>query len=191
MFAYLNRSSLVFDPQPFENDPCWFTQQDWSQFYPSAAEPNMREPRGNDHAGCHVTRRSHTGIRLFLQRAPVIWYSIHQNTVEASTFGSEFISMKTALAQVQSLCYKLQMMGIPINGQTSSVYMDNQSVFKNATSPEYVLKKKHNSSAYCWTREAQAPSNRVQFAWELSDTNILNKLMPGPRLRKLVRMILY
>jgi hypothetical protein len=88
VFAYLkayDRSSLVFDPRPFENDPSRFTQPDWSEFYPGAAEaipPNMPEPRGNegevtcyvdaDHAGCRVTRRSHTGILLFLQRAPVI-----------------------------------------------------------------------------------------------------------------------
>jgi hypothetical protein len=69
------------------------------------------------------------------------------NTVEASTFGSQFIAMKTAIEQVESLRYKLRMMGVPINGPTS-VYTDNQSVFKNATSPQSVIKKRYNLIAY-------------------------------------------
>jgi hypothetical protein len=122
----------------------------------------------------------------------VIWYSKRQNTVEASTFGSEFIAMKTAIEQVESLRYKLWKMGIPISGPTS-VYTDNQSVFKNATSPESVLKKKNNLIAYHRTREDQA-SKTVQVTWEPGDTNmldILTKVMPGPRMRTLVRMILH
>jgi hypothetical protein len=122
----------------------------------------------------------------------VLWYSKRQNTVEASTFGSEFIALKTAIEQVESLRYKLRMMGIPICGPTS-VYTDNQSVFKNSTSPESVLKKKHNSIAYHRSREAQA-SKTVEIAWEPGDTNmsdILTKLLAGPRLRTLVRMFLH
>jgi hypothetical protein len=47
--------------------------------------------------------------------------------------------------------------------------------------------------AYHRTREAQA-AKTVQVAWEPGDTNmsdILTKLMPGPRLRTLVRMTLH
>jgi hypothetical protein len=122
----------------------------------------------------------------------VIRYSKRQNTVEASTFGSEFTAIKTAIKQVELLRYKLRMMGIPINGP-SSVYTDDQPVFKNATSPESVLKKKQNLIAYHRTREAQA-SRTDQVALEPIDTNmsdILTKMMPGPRLRTLVRMIIY
>ena len=49
-----------------------------------------------DHAGNKVTRRSHTGILIFCNLAPIIWYSKRQNTVETSTFGSEFIALKIA-----------------------------------------------------------------------------------------------
>jgi hypothetical protein len=121
----------------------------------------------------------------------VLWYSKRQNTVEASDFGSEFIALKSAIEQVDSLRYKLRMMGIPISGPTS-VNTDNQSVFKNTTLPKSVLKKKHNSIAYHRSREAQG-SMTVQIAWEPDDTNmsdILTKLLVGPRLRTLVRMVL-
>ena len=42
------------------------------------------------------------------------WFSKRQNTVETSTFGSEFIAMKTAVEHVEALRYKLRMIDIPI-----------------------------------------------------------------------------
>jgi hypothetical protein len=208
VYAYLkryNKSALVFDDTTPHFDPARFTTPDWSQFYPGAAEtlpPNMPEERGNavtttcyvdaDHAGCHVTRRSHTGILIFMNKAPIIWYSKRQNTVESSTFGSEFIAMKTAIDQVEALRYKLRMMGIPLDGSTS-VFCDNESVFKNATHPESTLKKKHNAIAYHRTREAQA-AGMVRIAWQPGETNLADlftKLLPGPRLRELVGFILW
>lgn len=144
-----------------------------------------------DHAGCRETRRSHTGIIIFLQRTPIIWYSKRQNTVESSTFGSEFVAMKTAVEQVEGLRYKLRMMGIPLDGATN-VFCDNESVFKNSTHPESVLKKKHNAIAYHRTREAIA-AGIVRLAWEDGRFNIadvLTKLLPGPKLRQLIACIL-
>ena len=47
-----------------------------------------------NHAGNVVTLHSHSGILIFVQNAPVIWYSKQQNTVEAATFGSEFIVLQ-------------------------------------------------------------------------------------------------
>ena len=67
----------------------------------------MPPPRGNaatthcfvdvDLAANTVTRRSQTGILVFVNRAPIIWYSKRQNTVEVSTFGSEITAMKNAI----------------------------------------------------------------------------------------------
>jgi hypothetical protein len=72
-----------------------------------------------DHAGCQVTRRSHTGVLLYVNRTPVVWYSKRENMVEASTFGSEFIAMNTAVELIEGLRYKLRMMGIPLDGSTN------------------------------------------------------------------------
>jgi hypothetical protein len=52
--------------------------------------------------------------------------------------------MKTAIDMIKGLCYKLQMMGNPLNG-SMSVFFDNQSVVKNMTAPELVLKKQHKA----------------------------------------------
>lgn len=90
------------------------------ELYPDAIEHiphNMPEPRGKeidinvfvdaDHAGNQVTRRSHTGIIIMVNMAPIIWYSKRQNTIETSTFGSEFIALKIATELTESLRYKL------------------------------------------------------------------------------------
>ena len=208
IFAYLKahgRSTLVFDDTTPTFDKDRFFQADWSEYYPDASDPlppNMPPPRGRavtttcfvdaDHAGCLATRRSQTGILMFLQRAPILWYSKRQSTVETSTFGSEFVAMKTAIEQIEGFRYKLRMMGIPLDGETN-VFCDNESVFKSATMPEVTLKKKHNAIAYHRTREAQA-ANIVRIAWEEGETNLadlLTKSLPGPRLRFLAQRVLW
>ena len=73
-------------------------------------------------------------------RAPIIWYSKRQNTVEASTFGSEFQAIKNAVELTESLRYKLGMFGIPIDNATN-VFCDNEAVYKDTTMPESTLKR--------------------------------------------------
>ncbi len=69
-----------------------------------------------DHAGCKATRRSHTGLIMYVNRAPIVWFSKRQNTVESSTYGSEYIALKTAVDLIEALRYKLHMFGIPLGG---------------------------------------------------------------------------
>ena len=85
--------------------------------------------------------RSHTGISIMVNSAPIVWYSKKQNTIETSTFGSEFVALCIATELVQGLCYKLRMMGVPLDGPTS-MYCDNEYVRKNATIPESTLSTK-------------------------------------------------
>ena len=120
--------------------------------------------------GDKVTRRSQTGILIFVNRAPIIWYSKRQNTVETSTFGSEFIAMKTAVEQIEALRYKIRMFGSPIEGPTN-VFCDNEAVFKNASMPDSTLRKKHTSICYHRCREAVA-SGTVRLAKEGTLTSL-------------------
>jgi len=55
-----------------------------------------------DLAGNTVIRRSQTGILIFVNRAPIIWYSKRQNTVEVSTFGSEITAMKNDIELIEA-----------------------------------------------------------------------------------------
>ena len=54
-----------------------------------------------DHDGCCVMHRSNTGVLILLNKALIIWYSKRQNTMETSTFGLEFIAMKTAVEMIK------------------------------------------------------------------------------------------
>jgi hypothetical protein len=195
IFGYLKqkpKKTLAFDPHHPDIDESRFVKCDWHDFYRGAKEPipgDAPEPRGNvvsthcfvdaDHAANLLTRRSQTGILLFLNRAPIIWYSKRQNTVETSTFGSEFVAMRVAVELIESLRYKLRMFGIPIDGPTN-VYCDNEAVTKNTIFPESTLKKKHNSIAYHRAREAVA-AGTIRVTKEDGKTNladVLTKLLP-------------
>ena len=81
----------------------------WEEFYPDTEEAipgNAPLPRGKrvyvgcylnvDHAGNLLTRRSHTGIIIFVNNPSIIWYSKRQNTVESSSFDSEVIALRIA-----------------------------------------------------------------------------------------------
>ena len=208
MYAYLkiySRSTLVFDDNEPDIDASSFIKADWSEYYPYAKEvipEDAPEPRGRsvttncfvdaDHAGCQMTRRSHTGVIIFVNRAPILWYSKRQNTVETSTYGSEIIALKTAIEMVEGLRYKLRMFGIPIDGPTG-MFCDNDSVVKNTTRPESTLKKKNQAVAYHKARESMA-ANVIRISKEKGDTNVadlLTKLLPGPRLRTLSSMVMW
>jgi hypothetical protein len=127
----------VFDPADPYFDPVTFQEVDWSDFYGDVVEelpPKMPKPMGNsvnitcfvdaNHAGNVVTRRSHTGILIYIQNTPIIWHSRRQNTVETSTFGSEFVALRNARDLIVALRYRLRMFGIPINGPAKT-YCDN------------------------------------------------------------------
>ena len=79
-----------------------------------------------DYAGDGANRRSRTRFFVYMNEAPIIWYSKKESRVENSVFGSEFIAMRTGLETVQGLRYKLRMMGIPIN-ELTYIYGDNMS----------------------------------------------------------------
>ena len=46
-----------------------------------------------NNAGNMENRRLHYGIIIYVNNAPIIWYSKSQNTVEASSFGLEFVNL--------------------------------------------------------------------------------------------------
>jgi hypothetical protein len=153
------KRKLAFDPgHPVVNENR-FQKCDWTEFCRDASEAiagNMPLPGGNgmsthcfvdaNHAGDTETRRSQTGVLLFCNKAPAIWFSRRQNSVEASTFGSEFTAMKNVVEMIETLRCKLRMFRVPIEGPTN-VFCDNGAVCANATRLESSLTKKHHSIA--------------------------------------------
>jgi len=209
IFGHLKKRTkqkIVFDPTRVELDEsCFQANVDWTEFYGDVAEElpaGMPEPRGksviitcfvdSNHAGNTVTRRSHTGILIFVQNAPIIFYSKRQNTVETSTFGSEFVAMRIAKEMIVALRYKLRMFGVPIDGP-ANVLCDNQGVVKNTSIPESVLNKKHVSIAYHTVREAAA-AGILRVGKEDTETNLADlftKQLSQMRRNQLLACIVY
>ena len=207
IFAYLDKSGprcLFFDPTPPIYD-CEFNEEgDWQEFYDIEEEPtpsDMPAPRGKSvsitcwvdasHASNLVTMRSHTGIFIKLNGAPIAWYSKRQNTVETSTFGSEFVALRIVTEMCQAMRYKLRMFGVAIDGP-ASVMCDNKSVFTNATIPTSQLGKKHNAICYHKVRENVA-AGVIRVGWVKSTSNladvftkVLSCAMRNPLLAKMM-----
>ena len=183
-----------------------FKECDWKTFYGDATEaipPNAPEARGkevdlrlyvdSDHAGEHVTRRSQTGFFIFLNMAPIVWFSKRQPTVETSVFGAEFVAMKNGMETLRGLQYKLRMMGVQLSGP-SFVYGDNMSVIHNTQRPESMLWKKSNSICYHAIREAVAMNELLtgHVSTHHNPADIATKVVPGGQQRNyLVGLVLY
>ena len=100
-----------------------------------------------DHAGNLLTRGSHTGIIIFVNNSPIVWYSKCQNTVKSSSFSSKFIVLHIATEMIEGLSYKLRIFGVAID-RPADVFFDNQSVVTNVSTPSSFLNNKHNYICY-------------------------------------------
>ena len=146
--------------------------------------PNAPDPRGMgiqvnafvdaDHAGDPSIRRSQTGVLLYCNSAPILWYSKQQSTIESSTFGSEFVALRICSELIISLRYKLRMFGIPVIGP-ANVFCDNESVYNNATRVSAQLRKKHNS--ICFHRVRECVASGILFVHKVDSKHNLADLL--------------
>ena len=198
---------VVFDPTPHDVPP--HTEHDhfdtWRQHYPDAKEDipdNILEPKGTkgqlliyvdaDHAADKVTRRSNTGIIVFLNSTPIRWISKRQPTVESSTHGAELVAGKVAIETAIEMRYVMRMMGVPMTGPTI-VLGDNNSVVLNVSLPSSTLKKKHNSVAFHRIREAVAA--RIITFWYIATAlnlaDLLTKILGASKHRGFSKRLLF
>ena len=117
-----------------------------------------------------ANRRSHYGIIIYVNNVPNIWYSKQQNTVEASSFGSDFVSLRISTEVIEALRYKLRCFGIPVEGP-AEVFCDTMSIIKNYSIPTSVLNKRHNEICYHGVREAQ-DLGILRVGWIPGDFNL-------------------
>ena len=190
IFGYLKKKpkiSIYFDSDLPNFDRSLFStkKEDFHEHYRDAKEDiphGMPKPRGTavtisgfvdaSHAANKKTRKSHSGYVLFVNRAPVLWHSKRQQTVETSAFSSEFIAMKVCVEAMQHLRFKLRMFGVPVEeDEPAYLWCDNEAVVKNTTKVESVLNKKSSSVAYHYVRWAVA-AGIVSVAWIPTDQNL-------------------
>ena len=196
IFAYLEKkpkTSIYMDPSLPNIDYSAFkgNKNDFKEYYRGAEEllpHRMPQPRGkpvittgfvdSSHAANKKDRRSHSGHLLFVNRAPIKWYSKRQQTVETSAFSSEFLALKGCIEDVNHLRFKLRMFGVPLIkdpitnlDHATNIFCDNEGVVKNSTNVDSTLNKKHSSVAYHFTRWSVA-AGICTLAWIRSTENL-------------------
>jgi hypothetical protein len=113
VFTYLGihqNSRVMFDPTHPAVDMGTFIKTDWKSMYGDVKKMILSGdpvPRGkrvyfcffvdSDHAGEKFTRRSRNGFVIYLNMAPIVWFSKRQPTVESSVFGAEFVATKNGI----------------------------------------------------------------------------------------------
>ena len=108
-----------------------------------------------DHAHDLETRRFVTGVLMFLNKTPIHWCIMRQNTVETSNYVSELVEMRIAMEFTMAMHYELRMIGAPIDGQTQ-ILGDNDSVVTSFSITSGTLKNNHNGIYYHQNMEAEA-----------------------------------
>ena len=189
IFAFLKKSpkfSLYMSPElpNFDAVVSKRNPDDFKEHYRDAKEPmpsRMPIPRGKpvvmsayvdaSHAGNKLTRQSHTGVQIFVNRALVMWHSKKQYSVETSAFASEYTALKVCIEMINGLRFKLRMMGVPLDDEPCKVFCDNQAVVLNSSEIGSTLSKKHNSVAYHMTRWHVA-AGIVEVIWIPTDANL-------------------
>ena len=135
VFGYLKarpNGRIIFD-NSYPNHSKHITNDhpNWTDFYPEAEEDipeDAPKSYGNpvritcyvdaDYAHCKLTRRSVTGIILFINNTPIRWISKRQKTVETSTYGSELVAARIATDLIIEMQYVLRMLGMKIEPQS-------------------------------------------------------------------------
>jgi hypothetical protein len=64
---------------------------------PRGKEVVLRLFVDSDHAGEQFIRCSRTRFVIYLNMAPIVWFSKHQPTVESSVLGAESVTMKNGI----------------------------------------------------------------------------------------------
>jgi hypothetical protein len=116
LFAYLymhRNTRVVFDTTYPDVDMRAFIKTDWKPMYGDVKEADsskrtchkrnaiyLRLFVDSDHAGEHFTRRSRTGFVIYLNMAPIVWFSKRQPTVESSVCGAEFVAMNNGIETI-------------------------------------------------------------------------------------------
>jgi hypothetical protein len=123
LFAHLalnHNARVVFEPAYPQIDWGAFINTDWKAMYRDVNEAvplDAPNPLGNavdlhlyvdsDHIGEKFTRCSMTGFVIYLNMAPIVWFSKQQPTVESIVFGAEFVAMKNGIETIHGIRYKL------------------------------------------------------------------------------------
>lgn len=179
--------SRDFDFSDIDIEMKEFDRIDFLEDYPDAKEevdPGFPKAYGSplqitvmvdaDHAHDKKTRKSLTGLYVWVGRTIVQWVSKRQSSIASSTYAAEFAALRHGTEEAIAMRYILRSFGIPIPADGSCptrLYGDNFSVITNAQNPEADLHKKHVAISFHVVREAIA-AGIIKPYWKHGSSNI-------------------
>ena len=203
------RTHILSSPLHFENFSHKHIDNDvvkqMRQEYPDATEElDNRAPKqiypeipmtafvDADHAHDLVTRRSITGLIIFLGKTQICFTPKRQTSISTSTYGAEFNALRTATEEIIALRYALRSMGVQVHSPTIT-FGDNRGVILNTTIPDSLLKKKHVAISYHRVREAVAAGIvwTVHIKSEHNFADLLTKALRRPQFKGFTSQLFY
>ena len=101
-----------------------------------------------------LTGRAVTATLHMVNQTIIDTYTKKQNTVETSTYGSEFVAARMATEQIIDLRLTLRYLGVPV--YRSVMFGDSESVVTSSTIPHSQLNKRWTALSCHRVREAIA-----------------------------------
>ena len=133
-----------------------------------------------------MTRRSVSGVIVFVGLAPISWTRKRQVTIESSSYSAEFFAGRVACEEAIALCYMLRSLGVPVLGPTR-LCGDNLGMIMLSTNPDYELNKKHVAISFHKLRECAAAGivSLIKVCTTVNRSDILTKGTPAGNLGSL------
>ena len=135
----------------------------------------------------------HSGILIYVSNTRINFYRNTHNTVESSSFGSEFVVLRISAEMIKTLRYKLRTFGVNLEGP-AEVYCDNKLVVTNSIVQASVLNKRHNAIFYHRVKKSQA-AGTLRVGWILGEYNLEDLLtkntMIGNMRHMMVELLFY
>ena len=94
-----------------------------------------------------TTGRAVTGVLHIVNQTPFDWFTKRQATVETATYGSEFVTARTATKQIMDLRLTLRYLGVPLR-EVSYLFGDNKAVVDSLTIPHSKIHKQHMALSF-------------------------------------------
>jgi hypothetical protein len=197
-----HNTRVVFDPTYPSVDMGTFIKTDWKSMYgdmkemipsyapiPCVKEVDLRLFVYSDHAGEKITMHSRTGFVIYLNMAPIVWFSKRQPVVDSSVFGADFVAMKNGIETCCGLCYRLIFMGVTLSGPTF-LYLDNMYVVHNTAACVCLEEEVKLNLLPCGTRVGESIIGHMPSVNNPAD--ICTKFVPGGQKRNhLIHLLLH
>lgn len=130
----------------------------------------------SDWDGCPDTRRSTSGICVFLGSSLVSWSSKKQPTISKSSAEQEYKSLEITIAEVVWISFLLNELDVPLTTHLQ-LFFDNVSVNSLATNLVFHARTKHIEIDYHFIRDLVS-FGFLQVSY-VSSTNQLADLFKG------------